>query len=323
MSVTGFMVHYIHYLDPFKDATDQDQRPEQLVLILAGYSYGAMITTQIPPLEQILGPFSRPAVGSSEAEIRLRAQHLAEQQNTVLASVREIRPLSPGGRQSPRRSMGMRVGGNETDEIAHETRTSFSAEAEEKIRKGITELLARTKLGHKQKHSHETEGHEQGEGHEPPEPAHLDQVSDLVVPRVAYVLISPLQGVITHLATMSFMPSASSLLSKIPGRSQNDGAPPKPPDPDEPAKKSADADLADLAERKLVQHPTLAAFGDNDVFVPAHKLRAWAKRLQQAEGSRFHAVEISSAGHFWVEEKVLYKLRDLVVEFSSRLINGK
>ena len=316
MSVTGFLVHYIHYLDPFKDATTQESS-EPPVLILAGYSYGAMITTQIPPLEQILDPFSQPAIGSPEAEIRLRAQHLAEQQNAVLSSVLEMRPLSPGGRHSPRRALGMRVGGNETDEVAQEPRTSFSAEAEEKIRKGVAQLMAKTKLGHKSKHPDGVDGQEI-ESHEHPEPEHLHQVSDLVVPRVAYVLVSPLQGVITHLATMSFMPSTSSLLSKFPGRSQKEA--PKGPDSDDQEESSADGHRAEM---KLVQNPTLAAYGDNDVFVPVHKLRTWAKRLQQIEGSKFHAVEISSAGHFWVEEKVLYKLRDLVAEFSLRLINGK
>ncbi|KAJ0166839.1 hypothetical protein CTA2_5628 [Colletotrichum tanaceti] len=111
MSFVGFLVYYMHFLDPYRPATTplptttrttsttdaQTKSPssEHPLLILSGYSYGAMITTQIPPISQILAQFKLPAAGSAAADIRLRAQHLAEQQNVILASARTASSMSP------------------------------------------------------------------------------------------------------------------------------------------------------------------------------------------------------------------------------------
>ncbi|KJK78360.1 hypothetical protein H634G_06533, partial [Metarhizium anisopliae BRIP 53293] len=52
-SVVGFTVHYAHFLDPFADGAPRRQRP---VLLMGGYSYGAMVTAQMPPLDRLLEP---------------------------------------------------------------------------------------------------------------------------------------------------------------------------------------------------------------------------------------------------------------------------
>src|SRR5450756_1870358 len=47
-------------------------------LLLAGYSYGALITTYLPPIiSSVIAQFQSPAEGSAHAEIRLRAECLS------------------------------------------------------------------------------------------------------------------------------------------------------------------------------------------------------------------------------------------------------
>ncbi|TDZ44913.1 hypothetical protein CTRI78_v009217 [Colletotrichum trifolii] len=160
MSFIGFMVYYVHFLDPFgsketaspiskrsptpPEAHSKLPQANEPLFLLGGYSYGAMITTQIPPMDRILGQFASPAVGSAAADIRLRAQHLAEHQNVILASAMAAQSTSPR-----KLYMSMRVGGNEDSQRkSHDSRRSFSLDAEERIRRGVNELLAKTKRHH-------------------------------------------------------------------------------------------------------------------------------------------------------------------------------
>lgn len=133
----------------------------------------------------------------------------------------------------------------------------------------------------------------------------LPPIEGLVRPTPAYILVSPLQGIITNLATMS-----RSLASVDPA-----------------------------AEAKLWQNPTLAVYGNQDVFVSAAKLREWTARMtdseqpQQGDGkkrampergireSRFEGREIAGAGHFWIEEGVLGQMMGWVDQFVRGLMS--
>lgn len=343
------MVYYIHHLDPFRDATTRDEsglerrqvatkaleagsmRPgpgsQRLpVLLMCGYSYGAMITTQLPPLPSLLEQFAAPAIHSNAAHIRLRAEHLAEQQNMILGSMRAAvtRPLSPA---SPsRRSLGVRIGGDEggSPRRSHDGfgRRSFSLDAEDRLRKGVNELLAkrRARYGHQPRRSASSSGVGSKSARPVSEPASVPEVSpqataaaareeaaklpaldNLLIPRPAYILISPLQGLVTHLATMSLLPSR---------RHQHDGS---------------HQQQHDAAEAKLVRNPTLAVYGDRDGFVSAGKLRAWVARLTaggegEDGGSSFRGHEVATAGHFWAEEGVLGEMRGVVGGFAGRVL---
>ncbi len=355
MSVVGFVSHYVHFLDPFKqhasrpvsaslgegeggginengidaDGDEQGLSPIRVrpptplpteppsgagpVLLLGGYSYGSMITSQLPPLEAILAAFSAPECGTHAAEIRLRAQHLAEMQTVVLASAREaaadhdhLRPLSP------RKHVGLRVGGDEEGRKSHEFRRSLSAEFEETIRHGVAEIMARTRKSHRRTHSGRAlpRGSEHG-------PDHLLPVSERTSFRPAYLLVSPLQGVVSNLATMSLpvlsMPGKG--WPRFPSRG-------KAAVVDEPPE-AATLGKAAGAEDKLVQNPTLAIYGDRDGFVPVGKLRAWAARLEGVPSSQFRAHEVSSATHFWATRNVASTLREAVAAFAASLLDSK
>ncbi|KAK3690303.1 hypothetical protein B0T22DRAFT_191411 [Podospora appendiculata] len=357
MSVVGFVFHYVHYLDPFRpsllahiktnneghmsppaspsplsrtlsDVSSPSLPPakEVPILLLGGYSYGSMITCQLPAIGTILAPFNTPAYGSSAAEIRLRAQHLAEKENIVLASARAAAVDRQSGR-SHRKGIGMRIGGDEENRASHDSKRSFSLDPEDRIRKGVAELIQKAKKRRKNHHlSGEHIAQDGGvipsniENHNHAEPAHdcLLPVPNTTTPRMVYILVSPLQGMITNLATMS-LPAPSPKLSwkawtRPPSKSGK--AHLQPDDPDI----HADKPLAE-AEDKLVRNPTLAVYGDRDGFVAARKLRDWASRLERVPGSQFRAHEVSGAGHFWTQGKAAYIMRDAIKAFVEDILN--
>ncbi|CAK7566281.1 MAG: hypothetical protein SEPTF4163_004220 [Sporothrix epigloea] len=145
MTIAGFLCYFCHYLDPFgeKEARSLPGRTDQPpTLLFSGYSYGAMVTSLLPPLATILGFFVRPQRGSPAAEVRLRAARWAAIQNADFAACREKLmmsrrdgvPASPT-RSSPsktRLSMGVRAGSAAEDDghwrrKSHETVFSSSA----------------------------------------------------------------------------------------------------------------------------------------------------------------------------------------------------
>jgi len=111
--------------------------------------------------------------------------------------------------------------------------------------------------------------------------------------QTAYILVSPLQGVVGSLATM-WSSRSWKASHAIPEN-----------------------------EMKLAIDPSLAIFGDDDIFVGVSKLRTWSHKLAEAGnvpgGSQFEYVEIEGAGHFWHDHQKLKILRDEVSKFVQRL----
>jgi pimeloyl-ACP methyl ester carboxylesterase len=105
--------------------------------------------------------------------------------------------------------------------------------------------------------------------------------------QTSYLLVSPLQGWINTLATM--------WSARSPGK-----------------------DSIPENEMKLVIDPTLALYGDDDVFVSIKRLRSWAGKLMGAgKGSRgqFRHREVANAGHFWHDHDALKILQEEVKDF--------
>ena len=303
MSVVGFLAYYVHYLDA-PSATRKHAVLPAPILLQAGYSYGATVTTKLPPLDVILSQFASPAIHTAAADIRLRAQHLAEQQNALAAA-----PLSP------RRSLGVRVGGQEDVTPAPTSprrRRSHSYPHEEGIRKGVKELLAQTRLIHRKHHrklSEEEHGMERVE-------QCMERIEAFTGFCSAYLIVSPPFGILTSLATMTFSSSYSSG-PKRHHRSRNHH-------PD-----VQDHDIADNEgaiapdDKKLVANPTLAIYGDQDAFLALKKMREWTAYLGNTNGSGFRYIEVSSAGHFWMEDRVMINLRDAVGTFGFGLLRNQ
>ncbi|KAI0882391.1 Alpha/Beta hydrolase protein [Annulohypoxylon maeteangense] len=291
-SVAGFLVYYVHYLSP-------PQHNPNPTLLLAGYSYGAMVTIQLPPLDSFLSDFASPAAHTAFADIRLRAQHLAEQQIIISTTP-----------SSPRKSLGLRVGGDEDTTLSktRENPRSRSPNQEERIRKGVKEILSRHRLIHR-KHNHSSVDRSEGVGRDE---TFLESVDNLIRFRCSFLLISPPLGIITNLATMSFSNPLASRSKRKRGVS-----------PSSTSNHGGKADREEVeAEMKLIRNPTLVVFGNQDGFLAINKMRDWVLQLGKPEGSHFHHVEVSGAGHFWVEEGVGHKLRSSVSSFATRLIES-
>ncbi|ODA79531.1 hypothetical protein RJ55_05125 [Drechmeria coniospora] len=332
-SAVGFVVYYVQHLDPFRPTSSPETRARFPVpsLLMGGYSYGAMVTAHLPPLCAILEPFESPLADTYPAQIRLRAEHLAEQQNEILGSMRAAvmeqyqnrQELHPRHLKTHRGSV--RIGGDEggSSRKSHEStgRRSFSLDAEDRLRRGVGELLAKRRTKHHPRRS--TDGSEQptvatisGLGSSPAvEPANevdtkLPKRKNMVAPRAAYLLVSPLQGLVMHLATMEIFPSAITARRHHQRKHETavEGREGRPP-----------------AEMKLVQNPTLAVYGDKDIFVSAGKLRAWVAKLtapvasasNPISTSKFRAHEVETAGHFWVEEGVLPEMKEAIGRFAA------
>lgn len=305
MSVVGFMAYYAHYMDlphHLDNGVGPSPPPSPPIVLQAGYSYGAMVTTRLPPLDAILAAFDSPAVHTPAADIRLRAQHLAEQQNRLYAN-------SP---TSPRRSLGMRVGGDDEVRRAHSVE-----DREEKIRRGVKEILARTRRGRGRSRHGTPQGHAGGAGgagahsgeEKEEEEECMARVEGLPAYRSAYLAVSPPVGYVTNLATMSFPNPFGSWSSRRAGRpvADHDGA--------------GDGEHHD-SEGKLARNPTLVVYGDQDGFLTLRKLREWTARLEAYDSSQFREIEVAGAGHFWAEEGVIYKLRDAVGFFGTGLLRN-
>jgi hypothetical protein len=189
-TVVAFVLHYVHYLDPFKPHLESVFQSEpstptspdipisldtaitpaprvRPVLLMGGYSYGAFVTTRIPPLDAILQPFISPIAGSDAAEVRLRAEHLAEQQNVILSSTRSA--MMEGSRGRSKR--GVRVGGDESGSRSprrsqSSARRSFSLD-DERFRRGVHDFIAKARVG---RHSRNVSQTSPPKIHEQPQP---------------------------------------------------------------------------------------------------------------------------------------------------------
>ncbi|KAI6782669.1 uncharacterized protein J7T54_003682 [Emericellopsis cladophorae] len=174
-SIVGFIVYYVHHLfhgDGFQGAGR--------ALLMGGYSYGAMVTSQLPPLEDLLLTFATPAIESAAAQIRSQAETLAAQQRDILhAHSRKSLRVGEGG--SPKRR---------SNDSARSRSISLD-EAEDKIRHLVNKTVHRREGSRGQSGSTNSAAS-----------VKIASVPDLALPRPAYLLISPLQGFVLNLATM-------------------------------------------------------------------------------------------------------------------------
>lgn len=309
MSVVGFLAYYVHYLEPPLSRRSTPTTLAPPVLLLAGYSYGATITTKLPPLDDILSHFASPVIHTAAADIRLRAQHLAEQQNRLSTT-----PLSP------RKSLGVRVGGDEDVAPTSPRRPrSRSYAREEKIRKGVKDILSRSRIIH---HRHRRKHPDHGEEVEHVEQC-MEKTESFTAFRSAYLFVSPPLGILTNLVTMSFSSPFASWPPRGAHTHKTRNAHAHVQEDHHDSSESEEQREVVLGDdQKFVTNPTLAIYGDQDVFLALKKMREWAAHLSATRDSSFRYVEVSGAGHFWVEERVIFHLRDAIGNFSLGILDS-
>ncbi|ELR09881.1 hypothetical protein GMDG_04359 [Pseudogymnoascus destructans 20631-21] len=302
-----------------RDSAPVDNTP---LLLLAGYSYGSLITTMLPPLSTLLTPFQSPLPGTTASEIRLRAQHLAEEQNT-LHTERLKRASEAATRRQLARNMsgGLRVGGDETSDAHHRTsldshhgrrslrldrleNSDWGRRSLERVRSLRKSLDGPRFSPPPSRQASQTERRANSSSAtidtpggasvvvSPEEASEAAAATAAATPMpllqfgemdAAYLLISPIQGVVGGLATVFTTTSAKSLLPSLLFH-----------------KKETHASTAALSagDVKFVENKTLVVFGNKDSFSNAGRMRRWTQKLEGARGSRFRAVEVNNGGHF-------------------------
>jgi hypothetical protein len=187
---------------------------------------------------------------------------------------------------------------------SHRSISSIAQEAPEKIRKSIDRVRTITRSTSK-RYSPQRTGtqksldslkSQKGKGSQSSIEQDLSvRVEDILQPvpglgvdlQTAYLIVSPLQGIVSSFITMWGKPSKSCIEN----------------------------------ERKFAIDPTIALFGDDDMFVSVKKLRTWALNLSEDKketrknDAKFQYVEVSGAGHFWHDHEAVRTLQEEVGRF--------
>ena len=318
-TVIGFAYHYSRYFGAVNHAScpspmTRRSRPiSNSVLLMAGYSYGAMVTTMLSPLQVILERFHNASAGSSAAEVLLRAQSLTGGldnnifMNTIIPdpTQRQHRPVQ----DSSTSDAIIRVGGDEVtgqiriNDYSHRRSRSISAdwiksrhnfESWMRADSGSCQIFNQSEDLSTPKHAPNSAS-----------PSLRDFVSAngaVTAATPAYILISPLQGIVRHLASISL----ASMFSR-PDRGRHELP-------------------LNGSDTLFTQYPTLVIYGTQDSFVSIQKLRQWSLNLSRIAGQEdghsgpiFVPVEIEGAGHVWSNSEYLSKLTGAIKHFATDL----
>ena len=255
-------------------------RSQGIILILAGYSYGSLVTTNLPTTENILCRFGTAVKGSAGSEIRLRAASLAAQchkdARLYLEAQRAKRSVSHEKLKVSTHSLAVAMSGDESEpgsrRPSQESRRSLEA-----VRRSMDR--SRRKLGFRQQ-SHSSDLPDCAVVEESLEPVNFP------LPRTSYLLVSPV------------LPPISVFLTMFSG-----------------SRSSKSRDHLD----KFIRNPTLTVYGDKDFFTSWKKLRKWAEDLKTCSGSRFQFHEVSGAGHFWHEDGADNQMRKCIRDWVQGL----
>ncbi|OQV01129.1 hypothetical protein CLAIMM_06536 [Cladophialophora immunda] len=287
VSVYGFMLCYIDAVVARRPPGEDAPPASPPILILGGYSYGAMIASHLPSVDVVGELFRAPATGSAESEIRRRAADLAQDAQAYLdmhlGSATLTLPRARGAAGEPARkpSPGVIMGGYESDTASRRVSRENSRKSMDKER--IRQSLNR--IHHKLNSQPNSPAAPTGKA-----PAAEDAP---ILPEVAYVIISPILSIAAGFTTMfsklRFTPKGPEITSS-PGREFHE----------------------------LTLHPCCCCYGTHDAFTSASKLQRWTQDLQSKPGSRFVTVS-ADTGHFWHEAEGVVRLRQGLAEFLETL----
>ncbi|RKF60097.1 putative alpha beta-hydrolase [Erysiphe neolycopersici] len=291
MSFIGFIVCYLYYLrvlqlpphiqldsdaeDDFQIDSQDSQETDSLGenrydaimssptrLLLAGYSYGALITMSLPAtIESILAPFHVPSLDSIHGKIRLQAKNLAKWRKFSYVSPKYLNKIHRSAKST---SFDMK----RPEKISNDIRSS------DRQRKSSPDSLRSNRSPvFPDRYRSQDSVHNLSVNELPKSKKILPENQEYWNINVAYLLVSPLQGIVCDLLTLWSFKS---------WRQRNT---------------LSDKDI------KLKLNQTLAIYGEDDVYVSSKSIRNWAEKLAMPENgqemSQFKFVEIAGAGHFW------------------------
>lgn len=256
------------------------------LLIVGGYSYGSFIASHLPSIDAILDKFTNIAKGSLEAQIRLRSHSLSTQWNKAAQESRKGQDLRANIKLGD--STHISYGGEETEPGSRRT-SRESRRSLDVIRRSVDrtrKFILRTQCAEID-FSNES---------------HFD-FKKIAKPQICYLLISPVLPPISLFLTMF-----SKLSSPSPFK---DGA-----------CSQSKHKASSATGEQLVNHPTLAIYGDSDFLTSRKNLRKWAEGMSERPDSMFRFREIGGVGHFWQEQGADAKMRASLREWlqSCRII---
>ncbi|KIW82845.1 hypothetical protein Z517_02088 [Fonsecaea pedrosoi CBS 271.37] len=290
VSVYGLVLCYIDAIfrrPPVEDAA----RAGKPVLVLGGYSYGAMIASHLPEVDVVSDLFRSPAPDSAESEISRRAVDLSQDAQAYLdmhsgsATLTIPRVRGGAGEPATKTSPGvvMMMGGYESDTAGRRVSRENSRRSVdgERIRQSV-DRIRRKMIS----------------PHQPSSPAPSATKAPVVesvtiLPEVAYVLISPILSTAAGFTTM---------FSKLRFTRK--------------AREITHSPTPEFYE--LTLHPCCCCYGTRDRFTSAAKLQRWTQDLQSQPGSRVVTVS-ADTGHFWHEAEGVVRLRHGLAEFLDSL----
>lgn len=255
----------------------------EIVLLLSGYSYGSLILSRLPPVTEICDQFDNAPLGTTAAEILLRARRLAKESRSTLEAVQSSpeprgRRLTPADAVKPRlHASPVVLGGEETDPQKRQ-RSRETSRGASIVHRGA-EIPHRIKARIRRRSSGVRPGTKDGAMRSE------ESISSGVtrsVPGVSvkYLLISPLLPPLAH--TMVPPTSFSGLRGGV-DKSTGFG---------------------------VMSCPALAIWGSIDSFTSNRRLKAWAERMGSAGPATLKWTDVEGAGHFWREPGVMKTLLD-------------
>jgi hypothetical protein len=286
------------------------QSNHNITLLLSGYSYGSLILSRLPPIEEILTRFESAPHGTTAAEIILRSYRLAQESTSQLLEIQQNQqtpPESRGRRLTPadlpkprlRASTAIVVGGEETapQERRHSRETSRGASI---VRRSV-EVPMRIKARVRRRSSGVMRPGSNSTGTREDAKASEESVvgagSGSASPRVSvpevsvrYLLVSPVLPPLAH----TLVPPVS-WVGLRGGVEKGTGF-------------------------GALTCPTLIVWGSVDSFTSNRRLKAWAERLSKAAGpGMLRWRDFEGAGHFWREPGVMKSMTGEIGEWIRKV----
>ena len=285
VSIYTFMVAFLNCHDVLSHIrSDASSSVAQVpLLLLGGYSYGSMATAHLPDVSVVLEILQHAKDGDPEIEISNRANELAQ----AFLGWAESRL------QRGRSSMSTSFGGYDSVSAAKKISRDKSHRSldRERVRQSMEHV--RRKLGSRD-YGNEILGAEQVQ---PSSTA----ASSLIEPRLAYLLISPLLGPVSHLATLF-----SSLHFERRERKAT----------------AARSVVATDIDAVLCRETSLIVFGSADHFTSSRKVKDWCEGIKSIPASKLLFEEIADAGHFWQDGQIQAKLVNVVTDWLEHMLSS-
>lgn len=278
-----------------------------------------MITSHLPSLEVVAQLFEAPQPDSAENEIQRRACDLARDARAYIEmSTTDMTLSSPRRRREKWDQTGQRSPPATPHQQPphHHAVTMGGYESDVASRRVSRESSRRSLDGERVRHSIDRVRHKISVR----KPAPLRDLADktlpedkteealevkattrdaAIVPRVAYVLISPLlapvSGFITMFSKLKLATKTSGMCVSVACQGREGGE-----------------------FEQLVRWPCLCVFGSKDVFTSDGKLQRWTQQLRSRAGSQFVSVRTNS-GHFWTDSEGIVRLQRGMIDWIAAL----